>query len=125
MVAAGAWRATRPEVSGHHGYRINALVSSKDVVAEIAAINAGLMSRLALKAALPSLKALRRLIGKVYLEFESSIKRELLAGAGPKRSQLISATVQDDVGAASRDQLFDAALHCGGYRYGSNHAQAG
>jgi phage terminase large subunit GpA-like protein len=27
MVEAGAWRATRPEVSGHHGYRLNALVS--------------------------------------------------------------------------------------------------
>lgn len=27
MVAKGAWRATRPEVKGHHGYRINALVS--------------------------------------------------------------------------------------------------
>ena len=27
MVEAGHWRATRPEVSGHHGYRLNALVS--------------------------------------------------------------------------------------------------
>lgn len=27
MVEAGRWRATRPEVQGHHGYRINALVS--------------------------------------------------------------------------------------------------
>jgi phage terminase large subunit GpA-like protein len=27
-VADGEWRATRPEVIGHHGYRINALVSS-------------------------------------------------------------------------------------------------
>jgi phage terminase large subunit GpA-like protein len=27
MVAAGEWRVTRPEVVGHHGYRINALVS--------------------------------------------------------------------------------------------------
>jgi phage terminase large subunit GpA-like protein len=26
-VAAGRWRATRPEVEGHHGYRLNALVS--------------------------------------------------------------------------------------------------
>ncbi|MBB3998867.1 phage terminase large subunit family protein [Aureimonas pseudogalii] len=27
MVAGGHWRATRPEVVGHHGYRLNALVS--------------------------------------------------------------------------------------------------
>jgi phage terminase large subunit GpA-like protein len=27
MVQAGRWRSTRPEVEGHHGYRINALVS--------------------------------------------------------------------------------------------------
>lgn len=27
MVAAGAWRATRPEVKGHAGFRLNALVS--------------------------------------------------------------------------------------------------
>jgi phage terminase large subunit GpA-like protein len=27
MVAAGGWRVTRPEVVGHHGYRLNALVS--------------------------------------------------------------------------------------------------
>lgn len=27
MVAAGRWRATRPEVTGHHGYKINSLVS--------------------------------------------------------------------------------------------------
>lgn len=27
MVAKGAWRATKPAVIGHHGYRINALVS--------------------------------------------------------------------------------------------------
>ena len=27
MVEAGHWRATRPEVSSHHGYRLNALVS--------------------------------------------------------------------------------------------------
>ncbi|WP_062018062.1 phage terminase large subunit family protein [Aureimonas sp. AU4] len=27
MIAAGHWRATRPEVVGHHGYRLNALVS--------------------------------------------------------------------------------------------------
>jgi phage terminase large subunit GpA-like protein len=27
MVAAGEWRVTRPEIIGHHGYRINALVS--------------------------------------------------------------------------------------------------
>lgn len=27
MVAAGAWRATRPEVEGHAGFRLNALVS--------------------------------------------------------------------------------------------------
>ena len=27
MVAAGRWRALRPDVQGHHGYRINALVS--------------------------------------------------------------------------------------------------
>ncbi|KTQ95133.1 terminase [Aureimonas ureilytica] len=27
MVAKGHWRATRPEVVGHHGYRLNALVS--------------------------------------------------------------------------------------------------
>lgn len=27
MVEAGAWRATRPEVKGHHGYRLNSLIS--------------------------------------------------------------------------------------------------
>jgi phage terminase large subunit GpA-like protein len=27
MVEAGQWRVTRPEVQGHHGYRLNALVS--------------------------------------------------------------------------------------------------
>lgn len=27
MVAAGAWRATRPDVQSHHGYRVNCLVS--------------------------------------------------------------------------------------------------
>ena len=27
IVAAGRWRATRPEVTGHHGYRLNGLVS--------------------------------------------------------------------------------------------------
>lgn len=27
MVANGAWRATKPEVRGHHGYRMNALIS--------------------------------------------------------------------------------------------------
>lgn len=27
MVAAGAWRATRPEIAGHAGFRLNALVS--------------------------------------------------------------------------------------------------
>jgi phage terminase large subunit GpA-like protein len=27
MVAAGVWRVTKPEVIGHHGYRLNALVS--------------------------------------------------------------------------------------------------
>jgi len=27
MVANGGWRATRPEVLGHHGYRMNALIS--------------------------------------------------------------------------------------------------
>jgi phage terminase large subunit GpA-like protein len=27
MVAAGAWRVTRPDVIGHHGYRLNALIS--------------------------------------------------------------------------------------------------
>jgi hypothetical protein len=28
LVASGRWRATRPEVEGHHGYRSNALVST-------------------------------------------------------------------------------------------------
>jgi hypothetical protein len=27
MVAAGIWRATRPEIKGHAGFRINSLVS--------------------------------------------------------------------------------------------------
>ena len=27
MVGAGTWRATHPEVTGHHGYRLNSLVS--------------------------------------------------------------------------------------------------
>ncbi|WP_288943961.1 terminase gpA endonuclease subunit [uncultured Roseovarius sp.] len=27
MVKAGGWRATRPEIEGHHGYKVNALVS--------------------------------------------------------------------------------------------------
>jgi hypothetical protein len=27
MVAKGRWRALRPDISGHHGYRLNALIS--------------------------------------------------------------------------------------------------
>ena len=39
MVNAGRWRATRPEVRGHAGFRINALVSLAGVASNIGSMS--------------------------------------------------------------------------------------